>query len=167
MELERKHRGVLLEVAVHREHGELAAQRERTDEEIDAPSLDACRSTAVEAARGVLVVLVVEGEVVEGSEVITKPLELLLRVHAREDLLTNHPHHGYSTLAEQLAERRSWLDGLIDALIDSTLENLTRNMTELGDEVRLRLLRLTELEAETEERRREQRKRLEELIHAG
>lgn len=64
-------------------------------------------------------------------------------------------------------ERRSWLDGLIDSLIDSTLENLTGNVAELREEVRLRLVRLTELEAETEERRREQRKRLEELIHAG
>jgi hypothetical protein len=64
-------------------------------------------------------------------------------------------------------EHGGWLSGFSVMMISGTIEKLARDVATLRDEVRLRIEQLTALEAANLEHRRECRKRLEDIIHAG
>lgn len=126
VQLQLEHPAEVSEIAVGGENREIASKRGGAEQKVGVGALNAALATAVERARGVLVVARLEQQVRKGLQVLSEELELSPVFDSGEELLPDRAEQDHATFFDQF---RKLADGfVVDAFCASKGERPHRRV---------------------------------------
>lgn len=107
MELDGEESCEVREILIGCQDRELPSDGHGADQEIGVRALDSARSASVEEGGRFLVVVHLQFDIWEGSQILTESLILLLRGNAGQDLLSDGPDDRSATLSNEICKLTS------------------------------------------------------------